>query len=202
MPPLAATRASLLGAATGPVEDMLREAVVLATLLVHPRLIAQFESQLDRTDFTGPGHARLRDLILTHGDVPDLMDIVRAQLQPVLDAIMAQPHVRNAPAVADGSDAEKAEFAVAQDLFLLQAERGRRREIEEAAQDIEGVVDEGLTWRIAKANEARFEAQRGPKARSGESVIAPNGVALDKDELEQSRRVFDNIVFEKGRRRD
>jgi DNA primase len=202
MPPLAATRASLLGAATEPVEEVLREAVILATLLTHPRLIAQFESQIERADFIGPGHARLRDLILTHGDVPDLRAIATAQQGAVLDAIMAQPHVRNAPAVLNAEDHEKAEFAVAQDLFLLQAERGRRREIEEAAQDIEGVVDEGLTWRIAKANEARFEAQRGPQAKSGEAVIAPNGVALDKDELEHSRRVFDSIRFEKGRRHD
>lgn len=89
---------------------------------------------------------------------------------------------------------------MAQDLFLLQAERGRRREIEEAAQDIEGVVDEGLTWRLRKANEARAEAQRGPQDKSGESVIAPNGVALDKDEIAAARRVFDSIRFEKGGR--
>ncbi|MEY4983855.1 MAG: hypothetical protein RIR62_2121 [Pseudomonadota bacterium] len=201
MPPLAATRASLL-ASGEPVAELLREAVILATLLTHPALIGRFESQLERAEFTGPGHARLRDLILTQGDVPELRAIVAAREGAVLDAIMAQPHVRNAPAVLNADDHEKAEFAVAQDLFLLQAERGRRREIEEAAQDIEGVVDEGLTWRIAKANEARFEAQRGPQAKSGEAVIAPNGVALDKDELEHSRRVFDSIRFEKGRRHD
>ena len=53
-------------------------------------------------------------------------------------------------------------------------------------------------WRMA--NEARAEAQRGPQDKSGESVIAPNGVALDKDEIAAARRVFDSIRFEKGGR--
>ena len=50
-----------------------------------------------------------------------------------LDALLSHPHVRNTPAILDPSDGEKAEFALAQDFFILQAERGRRREIEEAA---------------------------------------------------------------------
>ena len=119
-----------------------------------------------------------------------------------METLFAHPHVRNAPAILDRDDDEKAEFAVAQDLFLLTAERGRLREIEEAAQDIEGVADEGLTWRLRKATEARAEAQRGPQDKSGESIIAANGVALDKDELEESRRIFDSIRFEKQRRYD
>ena len=76
-----------------------------------------------------------------------------------------------------------------------------RREIEEAALDIEGVVDEGLTWRIAKANEARAEAHRGPQDKTGDAVISPNGVALDKDELEEARKVFDSIRFDRPNRR-
>ena len=84
---------------------------------------------------------------------------------------------------------------------LSATERGRLREIEEAAHDIEGVADEGLTWRLRKATEARAEAQRGPQDKSGESVIAPNGVALDKDELEEQRRIFGSIRFEKGKNR-
>lgn len=197
--PMASTRASLLAAATEPVEEILREKVILATLLTHPDLIAQFESQLDRTDFVGAGHARLRDLFLSHPATDDLRALAAEHLPGAVDTLFAEPHVRNAPSVL-ADDREKAEFAVAQDLFLLQAERGRRREIEEAALDIEGVVDEGLTWRLRKANEARAEAQRGPQDKSGESVIAPNGVALDKDEIEAAKRVFDSITFEKGHR--
>lgn len=198
--PAAATRSSLLAAASGAVEEVLREQAILATLLTHPTLIARFESALDRTEFHGPGLTRLRDLMLIHAEAPDPRSILADQVPALLEALFAEPHVRNAPAVLD-ADPEKAEFAVAQDIHLLQAERGRRREIDEAAQDIEGLVDEGLTWRIARANEARFEAQKGPQAQTGESVMAPNGVALDRGELEQSRKVFESIRFEKPKGR-
>lgn len=199
--PMPTTRASLL-AQSDMLEEALREAVILATLMTHPRLIARFESALDRCDFVGPGHAHLRDLLLIHADAPDPRAILTEQRPEAVETIFAHPHVRNAPAIHDRDDLDKAEFAVAQDLFLLTAERGRLREIEEAAQDIEGVVDEGLTWRLRKATEARAEAQRGPQDKSGESIIAANGVALDKDELEESRRIFGSIRFEKPRHRD
>jgi len=199
--PLASTRASLLGSATDPVEEKLREAVILATLCLHPQLIHRFETALERLDCTGRDHMVIRDLLLTHADAPDPRAEIAAAAPALLDALLSHPHVRNAPALLNRSDLEKAEFAVAQDLFILQAERGRRREIEEAALDIEGVVDEGLTWRIAKANEARAEAQRGPQDKTGEAVMSPNGVALDKEELEEARKVFDSIRFDRPNRR-
>ncbi len=199
--PLPTTRQSLLGSATTPVEEALREAVILATLVTHPRLIARFESALESLDCTGDGHALIRDLLLAHADAPDPKDAIARAAPAPLDVLLSHPHVRNAPALLDLADTERAEFALAQDFFILSAERGRRREIEEAEQDIEGVVDEGLTWRIAKANEARAAAHRGPQDKVGEAVISANGVALDKEELEEARKVFDSIRFDRPSRR-
>ncbi len=199
--PMPSTRSSLLGSATAPVEEMLREAVILATLVAHPGLIHRFETALETLDCTGEGHGLIRDLLLTHADASDPRAAIAAAAPAPLDALLSHPHVRNAPAILNLTDTEKAEFALAQDFFILQAERGRRREIEEAALDIEGVVDEGLTWRIAKANEARAEAHRGPQDKTGDAVISPNGVALDKEELAEARKVFDSIRFERPNRR-
>ncbi len=199
--PLNTTRLSLLGSATAPVEEALREAVILATLVTHPALIARFDSALESLDCTGDGHGILRDLLLCHADAPDPKAEVAKAAPALLDALLSHSHVRNAPALLDSADTERAEFALAQDFFILQAERGRRREIEEAEQDIEGVVDEGLTWRIAKANEARAAAHRGPQDKIGEAVISPNGVALDKEELEEARKVFESIRFDRPSRR-
>jgi len=199
--PLPTTRQSLLGSATTPVEEALREAVILATLVTHPRLIARFESALESLDCTGDGHSLIRDLLLAHADAPDPKDAIARAAPAPLDVLLSHPHVRNAPALLDLADTERAEFALAQDFFILSAERGRRREIEEAEQDIEGVVDEGLTWRIAKANEARAAAHRGPQDKVGEAVISANGVALDKEELEEARKVFDSIRFDRPSRR-
>ena len=39
--PMPSTRSSLLGSATAPVEEMLREAVILATLVAHPGLLLE-----------------------------------------------------------------------------------------------------------------------------------------------------------------
>ncbi len=200
-PPAQTTKHSLLGSATTPVEEALREAVILATLVTHPRLIARFESALESLDCTGDGHALIRDLLLAHADAPDPKDAIARAAPAPLDVLLSHPHVRNAPALLDLADTERAEFALAQDFFILSAERGRRREIEEAEQDIEGVVDEGLTWRIAKANEARAAAHRGPQDKVGEAVISANGVALDKEELEEARKVFDSIRFDRPSRR-
>lgn len=199
--PMHSTRQSLLGSATTPVEEALREAVILATLITHPRLIARFESALESLDCTGDGHALIRDLLLAYADAPDPKEEIARAAPAPLDALLSHPHVRNAPALLDHADTDRAEFALAQDFFILSAERGRRREIEEAEQDIEGVVDEGLTWRIAKANEARAAAHRGPQDKIGEAVISPNGVALDKEELEEARKVFDSIRFDRPSRR-
>ncbi|MCC6863639.1 MAG: DNA primase [Rhodobacteraceae bacterium] len=198
--PMLSTRASLL-AQTGGSEEASREAVILATLMVHPRLIARFESALECCDFTGPGHDRLRDLLLIHVDADDPRAILTEQRPEVVESIFSHPYVRNALAIKPLDDLEKAEFLVAYDLFFLTTERSRLREIEEAAQDIEGVADEGLTWRLHKLNQARDDAFVGPQGKSRESIIAPNGVAIDKDVLEEFRRIFDSICFEKGKNR-
>jgi DNA primase len=57
---LATTRSSLLAQAQGPVDEILREAVILATLILHPALIHRFESALERLDLTGDDHDTLR----------------------------------------------------------------------------------------------------------------------------------------------
>jgi DNA primase len=67
LPASAAARQSLL-AQGGAVEEALREAVILASLILHPSLIHRFESALERLDLTGEDHNRLRLLLLAHAD--------------------------------------------------------------------------------------------------------------------------------------
>ena len=68
---LASTRSSLLAQTAGPVDEVLREAVILATLILHPSLIHRFESALERLDLTGDDHETLRRLILA-GPTPPI----------------------------------------------------------------------------------------------------------------------------------
>jgi DNA primase len=198
-PALAATRASVLAAAPAP-EESLREAVILAALLRFPELVRRFESALERLDLTSDDHTRLRNLLLTHAHAADCADLVAADSPAALDRLQANPHVRIAPALQPRADAEFAAACVETDLASLVALRAHRTELAEAQEDVAHLTDEGLTWRLSKAAEARRAAARGPQEQKSEGLIAPNGVELDREELVRARRLRDSIDFTKGGR--
>jgi DNA primase len=146
----------------------------------------------------------LRLLLLrhAHSGAEDVYEQIQQAAPEALDALMARPHVQIAPPVRNRADAELAEFCVAEALANLQAARGAAREIEEAMEDIAGLVDEGLTWRLSQANDARFSALAGPKGKAVEAVVAPNGVQMNKEELDGARSLWDSIQYSRGGRKD
>lgn len=195
--PMAGTRASLLATAVAP-EDALREALILATLLRFPSLIAEFESALERLDLTSDDHTRLRNLLLTHAHDANCADLIRTDSPGALDRLTDNPHLRIAPALQPRADAEFAATCLAEALAHLQADRAHRREMAEAQEDVGHLADEGLTWRVTKATEARATAARGPQDQKGEAIIASNGVELDREELDRARRLHAQIDFTRG----
>lgn len=166
--PLAATKGSLLANAPDRFDEILREAVVLAVLITHPDLIPRFESALERMEMQGQGHEAIRAILLQHMDPATLEDRLRRAAPAALDALMARPHVQIAPPVRNRSDKEMATLCLAEELAKLDSRRGARREVEEAVQDLDGVADEGLTWRLAQAAHARHRADHPPRADQGE----------------------------------
>ncbi|MFN4154771.1 MAG: DNA primase [Paracoccaceae bacterium] len=198
--PMASTKQSLLATPADLVQDSLREAVVLAACIHHPGLIARFESALERLDFVGHGHDTLRSLILYHQSAPDLTTLLMAEAPLPTEAVLLHPHVRITAAIGPDAADDAAEHCLAEALARLQADRAHRLEIADAEDDVTGVADEGLTWRVSKAAEARHSAARGPQDAKGESVIAPNGVELDRDELTRARSLHDSIDFTRGGR--
>ncbi len=159
---LATTRSSLLAQGAGPVEEALREAMILATVILHPGLIPRFETALERVELTAGDHEALRRLILTHADAPDLQGEIRQTAPAALEALLSRPHVANS--MRHLQDLELATLCLAEELAKLDAWRGARREIEEAMEDMGGLPDEGLTWRLTKAAEARHRSDRsGPE---------------------------------------
>ena len=165
--PLPATRGSLLAAARGPeVEDYLHEAMILAIALSHPRALERFEGQFETAEMRDPGHDRLRHALLAAlhaGPLPDGAAF-RARIEAVAGAevekLMALAHVRIAPPVRNGEDTELAVMCLAEELARLEARRGAEAEIEEAMEDLTGLADEGLTWRLSQAAAARHRAER------------------------------------------
>ncbi|MGB4825754.1 MAG: DNA primase [Paracoccaceae bacterium] len=195
--PVAGTRASLLATATAP-EDALREAVILASLLRFPQIIPRFEAALERLELTSDDHTRLRNLLLTHGPDENCADLIRADSPHALDRLADNPHLRIAPALQPRADADFAATCVEEALAHLQADRAHRAELAEAEEDMSHLVDEGLTWRVSKATEARQTAARGPQDQKGEAIVAPNGVELDREELDRARRLHAQIDFTRG----
>ncbi len=162
--PLPGTRASLLAAAPGAeVGDYLREAMILAIALAHPDCFTRFESQIETVDLRDPGHERLRHALLTaahDGDAAPLREKVARAAGAELEKLFALAHVRIAPPVQPGAEGEFAAMCLAEELARLDARRGVEAEVAEAMEDLSGLADEGLTWRLGQAAEARHRAER------------------------------------------
>jgi DNA primase len=175
---LATTRSSLLAQAQGPVEETLREAVILATLILHPALIHRFESALDRLDLTGEDHDMLRQMIVAGADMPDLHAKIADSAPSALEALLSRPHVAIAPPIRNREDDDLAALCLAEELAKLEARRGARREIEDAMEDMDGLPDEGLTWRLSQAAEARHRSEK--TGTTGSEDLGEDRAALSR----------------------
>ncbi len=200
---LPGTKQSPLVAASSEFDEHLREAVVLATLLTHPLLLDRFESQLERIDFRSEDHKSLQLALLTHADLTDPEELriaVEARIGPApLETLMALRHVQICPAVKDQGDLEKAELCLTEELAKLTATRGAAEELRDAVEEMSGLVDEGLTWRLGQAAEARNRATRSETEDKSEYDVGDNGAKMSRDERERFQQILDGISFSKGR---
>ena len=190
------TRRSLLATATG-MEEQLREAVILATLVLHPALLAPFLSDLEAAQFTIPEHRRLAQILLRHGHgAPEEVGAkIAAAAADALEKVMALSHVQIAPPIRNAGDIEMARLCLAEDFAKLDARRGIQREIEDAVEDIDGLADEGLTWRLGQAAQAVMLAER--------PAHAEDATDLGEDRAALSRHLqslIDNEIWVKKRR--
>ena len=194
--PLGATpgaKQSYLAATGNAAEERLREAVILAVILTHPTLLPKFESELERLDWHGDDHAALCRALLIHHDVAadQLRDTVAAATGPeLIEKLFAQSHIRVVPPIRHLEDTDQALLCVAEELAKLDARRGAARELTEAMQDISHLVDEGLTWRLGQAAEARNRAEHGQGEDKTEYEVAPNGARIKRED----RSAFENLL--------
>jgi DNA primase len=161
---VASTKNSLLAQSTD-VEERVREAVILAILSAHPFVINEFLSELEVLDLHGPDHRAVLSGLLRHSDETDpnaLRKTLDAELGPApLEKLLQLSHVQIAPAVRAGANPSLTRMTLAEELAKLAAHRGVQREVADAVEDLEGPADEGLTWRVGQAAEARNSAGRG-----------------------------------------
>lgn len=197
------TKSSPLAGSDSRGHDRIREAVILAAFISTPAILDRFEAALDGLDCFDPDHARLRDLIARHG--PDgagpLRDAITAAMgEGALEKLLALPHVALTPPVRHPGDTALAQMTVAEELAKIAATRGLDAEIVDAAEDMMGVADETMTWRLGQAAEARNRAVRSEHEDRTEYDLADNGARINRGEREQFDALLDRITFSKPRR--
>ena len=152
---------------------MLFRSAILALCLRHPQIIGRFEGNLAALDLvTAENRAILQAILQNHisDDSSGLYRHVCAAVgQDAVEKLMTSAHIVVLPAIKPHAPDDLAISTLAEELAKLHTERALRKEIEEAEEDMEGLVDEGLTWRLTKAAEARNRA-----------------VKLDLDEMDEA----------------
>ena len=196
--PMSETKASALAAAGAPFEEQLKEAVILAALVRHPGCVPQYLADLERMETSVPEHEAVRQaLIQTEG--AEREEIEKLCGAAALEKLFQPRHVRISPAMRADAGQDIAAMSVAEELAKLSARRGARREIEDAMRDIEGLADEGLTWRLAQV----AEALTGPDKTGAEDVaefdLGPNGARMRRDEKSEFDALIGRIDYSKGR---
>ncbi|MBT8154142.1 DNA primase [Epibacterium ulvae] len=198
--PVSTTRASLLAGADERAFVQMREAVVLATLISTPDIIAEYESNLDRLECQDSDHVMLRDLIVRVGiDAPErLRDEIDYNLGPhTLENLMALRHVAISAGVRNPGDHETARLVLGEEIAKIESARGLDVELAEAANDIGAREDEAVTWRLRQAAQARNEAVRSESEDRANYDVADNGVRLDREERDSFGALLDRIGFSK-----
>ncbi|WP_300056079.1 DNA primase [uncultured Roseobacter sp.] len=195
---LASTKASILATADDAhTPEHLREAVILAVLVSCPEIIETFESGIEQMRCDDPVHAGLRALLLENMGLDSealhnrIADALGAE---VLEKLLTQRHVAIVPCIRVPGDTEKARLTVAGELAKLHSERGLDAEIIDAMEDLDGVADEGLTWRLSEAAQAADRARRSGQEDKAEYDVADNGAVLSRDE----RRRLDDLLGQIG----
>ncbi|KIN60402.1 DNA primase [Sulfitobacter noctilucae] len=196
-------KSSVLGVAgDAQTTEHLREAVVLAAFATCPEITHDFESGLEAMTCADATHRRLRDLLLRHAhEGSDVLHekISSALGEGALENLLAQRHVAITPCVRNPGDIEMASLTVAEELAKLEAARGLDAEIAEAMEDLSGVADEGVTWRLSEAARAADLATRSGQEDTAEYDLGENGARISKDERSAWDTLLETIKFDKSK---
>ncbi|WP_054001808.1 DNA primase [Shimia sp. SK013] len=195
------TKASMLAGGQGAVEHRVREAVVLAVALVTPEVLDDFDYAIETMDCLSDDTARIRDVLMRNANSPDPRAAVEAALgHEAVENLLRQPYVAITPAVRNPGDMELARLTLTEELAKLKTERGLTAEIAEAEEDLQGVADEAVTWRLGQAAEARNNALLSRQEDNADYAVGDNGASIDKDERAALDALRDTIDFTRGGR--
>ncbi|MEM6480790.1 MAG: DNA primase [Pseudomonadota bacterium] len=182
-------------------ETHLREAVILAVLIHHPTLLAEYEPTLERLACEASGHGALRDALLSCevGTNTDVEAQVSQNLgAEVVEKLFAMSHLRLIPAIRRPGDEDIARLTLNDTIARLDADRATAAEIEDAVDDLSRRPDETVTWRLSEAAQAKNNAFIGQVDDTTEYERGANGAAVNREERDRLDALLNKIGFSKG----
>ncbi len=203
---LMTTRASLIAQdRNNHAAELLREMIILAVLIQYPEITAQVESDLERLEMLDAEHERLLMVILENFQIAPSSESLKMILAEHLGAepverLMRRAHVEMVLRVLKRDDTEFPFATLMEQITKLETDRGLRREIEDAIEDMEGLVDEGLTWRIAQATEARHSAMKSQLEDKTTFERAANGLLISREEKDVFEQMLAGLSVSDGKK--
>ncbi|GLQ34664.1 DNA primase [Amylibacter marinus] len=182
--PTEGVRSSILGGQSDQGAYHIREAVILVAALRNPAAALTHEAGLERCQITTPELKEIMNCLLAnlHIDLPDtdgteiLVGVMQETLgYSPLERLFQLKPIQSHPFLHASADPEKTERTLQEELAKHSALIGASAEIRDAEQELLGLADEGLTWRLQQAADAKVKATAAIEkegATAGEDVDA------------------------------
>ena len=196
--PQASTRSSSL-VISSENSHVLRQSVILASLLKAPEAIASVETQLEDLQFLKLEHRQIQNFLLEYSGALDQLWQSAEQTfgAQQLDALLNLPHVRIAPSVRNCDDNELVVACLLQEFAQISALNAHGREVAEAVQDQSDLDDEGMTWRLNESAKHVQETLQGGQDDKTHYNTAANGLKVKLDEQIKLKNLLGEINFSK-----
>ena len=197
------TKSSMLAIQSDETNWRLRESLILASAIKNQSAALKNESALERCPITTPDLVEIMNAILInlHNKKTDagMSDGFEENIQNSLgyspiDKLMKLKPLKKHPYLKNNTDPDLIQQTLEEELAKHVALIGAQNEIKEAEQDLTGLVDEGLTWRLQQAAMAKTKATRAIEEEDSET---------DENSLEMSKNLqnmLDNQIWVKKTR--
>ena len=197
------TKSSMLAIQSDETNWRLRESLILASAIKNQSAARKNESALERCPITTPDLVEIMNAILINLHIKKtdagMSDGFEENIQNSLgyspiDKLMKLKPLKKHPYLKNNTDPDFIQQTLEEELAKHVALIGAQNEIKEAEQDLTGLVDEGLTWRLQQAAMAKTKATRAIEEEDSET---------DENSLEMSKNLqnmLDNQIWVKKTR--
>jgi len=197
------TKLSMLATQSDETNWRLRESLILVCAIRNQAAALNNESALERCPITTPDLVEIMNAILInlHDNKTDTdeKNSFEKNIQNLLgysplDKLMKLKPIKNHPYLKKNSAPDLIQQTLEEELTKHVALIGAFNEIKEAEQDLTGLVDEGLTWRLQQASIAKAKATRAVEEEYSDT---------DENTLEMSKNLqnmLDNQIWVKKTR--